>query len=136
MIGVAAVGAAAVVGAHALPRDRPPAFAASPTAKSITVAALPQTAFPVSDPQLRAALVTPPDLGPLADAQRRASCLTGLGYAADLDILGARPLDVAGRPAVLLLLPGATLDRVAAVAVAPSCTAADTGLLAQTVLSR
>jgi hypothetical protein len=133
---VAAVGATAVIGVLALARDRAPAFPASPTAKTINVAATPQADFPVSDPQLRAALTSPPDHGPLADPERRASCLTGLGYAADLDILGARPLEVAGREGVLLLLPGATPDAVVAVVVAPSCTGAHADLLAQTVLSR
>ncbi len=136
LIGVAAVGVAAVVGAHTLAGDRAPAFPPSPNASQITVAVRPETAFPLTDPQLRAALTAPPDLGPLADPQRRASCLVGLGYAADLEVLGGRELDVSSRPGVLLLVPGATSDQVAAVAVAPSCNAAHTGLLAETVLSR
>jgi hypothetical protein len=111
-------------------------LATSPNASTIGVAARSRTAFPLSDPQLRAVLSGAPNLGPLADPDRRASCLAGLGYTADLVVLGARPLQVAGRPGILLLLPGAGPDQMAAVAVAPSCTAARTGLLAQTVLSR
>lgn len=136
VIGLAAVGVAAVLGTQTLTRDRTPAFPASPSASRITVAVLPQAAFPLPDVELRAALAAPLHLGPLADPQRRASCLAGLGYAADLEVLGGRPVDVSGRPGVLMLLPGAAPDQVTAVAVAPSCGAAHTGLLAETVLGR
>lgn len=135
-IGLVAVGVAAVVGTHTLTQGRGPAFQASPSASRITVAVLPQAAFPLSDAQLRAALAVPPNLGPLADPARRAACLAGLGYPTDLEILGGRPLDVSGRPGVLILLPGDAPDQVAAVAVAPSCSAAHAGLLADTVLGR
>jgi hypothetical protein len=136
VIGVVAVGVAAVIGTQTSARDRGTVFPATPSASRITVAVLPQPAFPLSDAQLRAALAAPPDLGPLGDPRRRADCLAGLGYATDLEILGGRPVEVSGRPGVLMLLPGATAGQVAAVAVAPSCDAAHTGLLAETVLGR
>lgn len=96
---------------------------------------LPQATFPLSDTQLHAALTTPPDLGPLADPARRAACLAGLGYGDDLQILGGRPIDVSGRPGVLMLLPGGTRDQVTAVVVATSCNGTHAGLLAKTVLA-
>ncbi|PRC44975.1 hypothetical protein C6A85_97500 [Mycobacterium sp. ITM-2017-0098] len=125
-----------MVGAQTLARDRAPVFPASPSASRITVAVLPQAAFPLVDVELRAALAAPPDLGPLSDPQHRGSCLAGLGYATDLAVLGGRPVDMSGRPGVVMLLPGATPDQVTAVVVAPSCNAAHTGLLAETVLGR
>ena len=146
LMAVAAVGAAGVVVARTVAREPGPAFPASPSASRITVDPLPPTAipltafpltvFPLTEAQLRAALAAPPDLGTLADPARRASCLTGLGRAADLPVLGGRRLEVSGRPAVLLLLPGTTPDQVTAVAVAPSCSAARTGLFTETTLSR
>ena len=51
-------------------------------------------------------------------------------------MLGARPLDMHGRPAVLMLLPGDTPEAVVAVVVEPDCNAAHTGLLAKTVVTR
>lgn len=135
LIGIGAVVVAVVVGALTLTRDPEPRFPSGPTASRITVAA-PQTAFPWSDEQLRAALAAPPDLGPLADPQRRASCLAGLGYSPALEVLGGRPLDVSGRPVILMLLPGLSPEQMAAVAVEPSCSAKHTGLLAETVVHR
>jgi hypothetical protein len=51
-------------------------------------------------------------------------------------VLGARPIDINARPGVLLLLPGETPGDVAVFAVALNCSAADTGLLANTQVSR
>ncbi|MGC1155965.1 MAG: hypothetical protein WA925_28795, partial [Mycobacterium sp.] len=76
------------------------------------------------------------DFGPLADPQRRASCLTGLGYPADARVLGARPVEIAGRPAVLLLLPGDAAGALTALAVAPTCSAVETGLSADRIVHR
>ena len=54
----------------------------------------------------------------------------------DTEVLGGRPLTVRGRPAVLLIVPAKTPDRLAALAVAPGCDAAHTGLLADALVTR
>lgn len=133
LAGVGAAALATVAGAQMLADHSSPTPPAGPTASKITVSTPP---FPLSDGELRAALDTPPDLGPLEDAPRRASCLAGLGYAPGLDVLGARQLEVFGRSGVLMLLPGHTAGRVDAVVVEPGCTDAHTALLAQTSLHR
>ena len=73
---------------------------------------------------------------PLSDPRRRSACLAALGYPGGSAIRGARELTIAGRPAVLLLLDGEEPGRYAAIAVAPSCNAADSGQLTQTALRR
>ncbi len=90
----------------------------------------------MSDQQILALLDNQPDFGPLADPQRRVSCLAGLGYPSDARVLGARPVQIAGRPAVVLLLPADTPGTVTALAVAPNCSAVDTGLLADRIVNR
>jgi hypothetical protein len=90
----------------------------------------------MTDPEILELLRQPPDLGPLADPQRRASCLSGLGYPTSAAVLGARPLTVDGRSGVLVLLPGDTPLAVNAVAVALNCSSVDTGLLAERVVTR
>ena len=92
--------------------------------------------LPLSDQQILALLDTEPNFGPLTDRQHRASCLTGLGYPADARVLGARPVEIGGRPAVLLVLPGDTPGTVTALAVSPSCSSLDTGLLADRIVKR
>lgn len=134
VVGVGALTTAIVVGVLILSRDPGPAFPTGPTASQITVERTASSAFPLSDAELRAALARPPELGPLADPHRRASCLTGLGYSPTLEVLGGRTLEVAGRPGVLLMVPADAPDQIRAVVVAPTCTAAHTGLLAETVL--
>jgi hypothetical protein len=135
IIGIAAAVAGIVGGGLTLARDPAPPWSAGPTAKSITVSR-PGPEIPLSDPQLVAVLSRSPDYGPLADAQRRASCLDGLGYSAATRVLGAQPVDMSGRPAVLMLLPGDTPQRVVALVVEASCSSAHTGLLANTVITR
>ncbi|HWS92539.1 MAG TPA: hypothetical protein VN306_08620, partial [Mycobacterium sp.] len=66
----------------------------------------------------------------------RASCVSGLGYPASTQVLGARPIEINARPGVLLVLPGDTPDNLAVFAVALNCSAADTGLLASTQVPR
>jgi hypothetical protein len=105
------------------------------TIEHITVSRPPQT-IPLSDQQILALLDQEPDFGPLTDPHRRASCLSGLGYPANARVLGARPIDIAGHPAVLLLLPGDAPAAVKAVAVAPTCSAANTGLSADRIVTR
>jgi hypothetical protein len=92
-------------------------------------------AFPLPDTQLRAALNLPPELGPLAAPELMRACLAGLGYGPTQDVLGARPLQVAGRPAVLLLLP-AESAQFRAVVVDATCTAAAPGVLADRTVKR
>ena len=92
--------------------------------------------FPLPEADLLSMLDQPADLGPLTDAGRRSACLSALGYPGSTPVLGARPIQVAGTNAVVLLLAGEAPDEVAAVAVPGSCSAADTGLLADTVVRR
>lgn len=123
------VGTAALTGPPASTPSRPT------TIEHITVTRAPAT-IPLSDQQLLALLDDRPELGPLTETHRRASCLAGLGYPSDARVLGARLLDVGGRPAVLLLLPGDTPGAVSALAVAPTCSAVDTGLMADRIVHR
>ncbi|MGV0791302.1 hypothetical protein [Mycolicibacterium sp. XJ1819] len=141
VVGIGAAVLGAVIGVLMLVHEPapPPPRTSGPTAEQITVSRPPQP-IPLDEAQLAALLTQPPDYGPLTDAQRRASCLTGLGYAATAPVLGARQVDMHGRPAVLLLLPGehgedGEAQTVVAKAVAPTCNAASTGLLAETVVA-
>ncbi len=133
--GLAAVAAAVWLGTTAL-ITAPASTPSRPTTiEHITVSRPPAT-IPLSDQQILALLNQKPDFGPLADPQRRASCLRGLGYPATARVLAARPVEVAGRQALLLVLPGDTPDAVAALAVSPTCSSADTGLLADRIINR
>ena len=134
-LGAVAVVLAAALGAIALGRDPAPTRPAGPTARHITVSQ-PAGDITLSDPQILGLLAHRPDLGPLADPQRRASCLRGLGYPVTTTVLGARTVDVKGRPGVLLLLPGDTPRAVVALVVGPTCSSADTGLLTETIVHR
>jgi hypothetical protein len=133
--GLAAAAAAVWLGTAALITAPPPTPSRPTTAEHITVSRPPMT-IPLSDQQILALLDGQPDLGPFADPQRRTSCLAGLGYPADARVLAARPVEIAGRPAILLVLPGDTPGRVAALAVAPTCSSVDTGLLADRIVNR
>jgi hypothetical protein len=135
VVGLVAAVAAAVLGGLMLVGDPAPTRTAGPTARSITVSP-PSRDIPLSDSQIVGLLSGPPDYGPLADPQRRASCLDGLGYPAATKVLGARPIDVSGRPAVLMLLPSETPNAVVALLVGPNCDSAHTGLLATKVVTR
>jgi hypothetical protein len=135
VVGVVAAMAAAVLGGVMLIRGTDSATSAGPTAESITVSRPPRN-IPLSDPQIVGLLSRGPDYGPLADPKRRTSCLKGLGYSAATNVLGARPVDMFGRPGVLLLLPGETPREVVALVVEPNCSSAHTGLLANTVVTR
>ena len=135
VVGLGAVLAGVVVAASMLARDPGPTLSFGPTAQQITVSR-PADTIPLPAPQIVALLSQAPDYGALSDARRRESCLDGLGYAAGTPVLGARPLDMHGRPAVLLLLPGDTPEAVVAKVVDANCSATHTGLLADTVVSR
>lgn len=133
--GVCAVLAAVGVGTVALISAPEPAPSTPATAQHITVSTPPMT-IPLSQAEILGLLNRGPDYGPLGDPARRASCLSGLGYPASTQVLGARPVDINARPGVLLVLPGDTPDNLAVFAVALNCSAADTGLLANTQVPR
>jgi hypothetical protein len=130
------VGTAALLNA---PAETP---STSATAEHITVpesASRPTAAIPLSHEQILDLLHRSPDYGAhgaLEDPPRRASCLRGLGYPTSTSVLGAQPIEVNSRPAVLLVLPGDTPDDLAVVAVALNCSAVDTGLMASTQVPR
>ncbi len=132
VVGVCAALAGAIIGVRTLMDDPAPPLAVGPQAEKITV---PARAIPLSDAEILDLLDQNPDFGPLSDPHRRASCLDGLGYPAT-DVLGARPLTLSGKPALLVLLPGESPRSVAAMVVEPNCNAAHTGLLANTVVTR
>jgi hypothetical protein len=133
--GLAAAAAAAWLGVNALITPPAPMPSRPTTIEHITVSRPPQT-IPLSDQQIVALLDREPDFGPLTDPRRRASCLAGLGYPADTRVLGARPVDITGHPAVLLVLPGDAPETLAALAVAPTCSSANTGLSADRIVHR
>jgi hypothetical protein len=134
VIGVGAALAAACVGTVMLldTPDRTPT--AHPTAERITVSR--PLGLPMTDPEVLALLHQPPDLGPLADPQRRASCLSGLGYPTSASVLGARPLAVGAMSGVLLVLPGDAPRAVHAVVVGVGCSSVNSGMLAERVVIR
>jgi hypothetical protein len=117
-----------------LDAPEPTPSSTSVTAEHITVS--PPTVIPLSQDEILGLLDRTPDYGPFADPARRASCLSGLGYPASTQVLGARPIEINARPGVLLVVPGDTPRGVAAYAVALNCSAADTGLLANTQIPR
>jgi hypothetical protein len=135
MTGLAAVAVAAWLGTRALITAPAPTTSRPTTIEHITVSRPPQT-IPLSDQQILALVDHEPDFGPLTDSRRRASCLSGLGYPANARVLGARPIDIAGHPAILLVLPGDAPADVKALAVAPTCSAANTGLSADRIVTR
>jgi hypothetical protein len=134
-IGLLAAAVAVWLGTTTLITAPAPTPSRPTTIDHITVSRPPMT-IPLSDQQILALLDRAPDFGPLTDPQRRASCLAGLGYPADARVLGARPVEIAGRPEVLLLMPGDAAGAVTALAVAPTCSAADTGLSADRIVHR
>jgi hypothetical protein len=133
--GVLAALAATGVGTVMLLRSDPSPAAPGTAAQHLPVEP-PSVTVPLSDAEIVGLLSRPPDLGALDDARRRSSCLSGLGYPASDAVLGARRVDINGTPAVVLVLPGDTPDTVAALAVRPNCSSADTGLVADTRIRR
>src|SRR5215213_923745 len=120
VIGLGAILFAVVLGGVMLTRDPAPTWSSGPTAERITVSRAPQR-MPLSNPQIIELLSSGPDFGALADPQRRASCLSGLGYSADTTVLGAEPVDVDGRASVLIVLPADTPKAVLALLVDAGC---------------
>ncbi|CAM3628619.1 Anti-sigma-M factor RsmA [Mycobacterium colombiense] len=92
--------------------------------------------IPLSQPDILGLLDRTPDFGALSDPARRASCLSGLGYPASTQVLGARPVEINARPGIVLVIPGDSPHILAVFAVSPNCSAADTGLLANTQVPR
>jgi hypothetical protein len=134
--GVAAVATAVGLGTAALFRTpAAPVASTLSTARYITVSA-PPAAIPLTGPQIVGLLAEPPDFGALSDRVRLASCLTGLGYPASTSVLGATPVAINSRPAVLLVLAGEHAGTLTALAVAPNCSSADTGFVADTTMAR
>lgn len=133
--GLTAAAVATWLGVSALITAPEPLPSRPTTIEHITVSRPPNT-IPLSDQDIVALLDRAPDLGPLAETRRLASCLAGLGYPANTRVLGARPIEVAGRPAVLLVLPGDAPDALAALAVAPTCSSVNTGLSADRIVRR
>jgi hypothetical protein len=133
--GLVAVAIAVWLGTQAL-MTAPPSTPSRPTTINRITVSRPPATIPLSDQQILAVLADRPDFGALADPHRRASCLTGLGYPADARVLGARPVEIGGRPAVLLLLPADVPGAVSALAVAPTCSSVDTGLSADRIVRR
>ena len=132
LVGAAALVAAIGIGTAALLRSPGATRSAVTSARTITVA----PTVPLSGRELAALVDRSPDFGSLADPTRRAACLSGLGYPGSVQVLGAEPLHVDGRPAVVLVLPGEQPGDLVALAVAPSCSAVDTGLIADTTARR
>lgn len=135
LAGLCALVAAVGLGTAALLDEPPPATSVGPTAEHITIST-PTPVVPLSDDEILALLHRPPDFGPLGNAAQRASCLSGLGYSASVQVLGAQPVDINARPGVVLVVPGDTANTVVAYAVSVNCSAADTGLIASTTIPR
>lgn len=116
-----------------LPGDTPSGVR---TLDAITVASEPSAVLPLSESEILALLDRSPEYGPLADPAHRAGCLAGLGYPTSTHVLGAREITINGHAGVVLLLPGTSAGTIVALAVAPNCSSADTGLLADTTVRR
>jgi hypothetical protein len=59
-----------------------------------------------------------------------------LGYPGEAAVVGARPVQIGNRPAIVLVLPGDTAATVTALAVAETCSSGNTGLLADRIVHR
>lgn len=131
-IGAAAVLAAVGLGTTALLGSGGPAASTLTSASMITVA----PKMPISSRDLNALIARSPDFGPLTDPKRRAACLSALGYPGSLQVLGAEQVQVDGKPAIVLVLPGDQPDVIVGVTVAATCSSVDTGLIADTTVRR
>ncbi len=134
--GLGAVAAAIGVGTAALVNAPEPAPSSTPTDIEHITVSTPPMEVPLSPNEILSLLNHSPDYGPLSDPARRASCLTGLGYPASTQVLGARPIEINARPGVVLVVAGDAPHSLAVYAVALNCSAADTGLLANTAIPR
>jgi hypothetical protein len=130
LVGAAAALVAIGLGTTMLIRTPASPPTTGPTAERITVT----PSIPLSAPQIVALTHQRPDYGALTDPQRRASCLAGLGYPTSTQILGARPIQASGEPGLLLVLAGDHPGELVALLVRPNCSAADSGLIADTAV--
>jgi len=130
--GVAAVLAAVGLGTAALLKSTGPAASTLTSASLITVT----PRMPISSRELNGLIARSPDFGPLADPKRRAACLSALGYSGSVQVLGAQTLQVDGKPAIVLVLPGDQPDVIVGVTVSANCSSVDTGLIADTTVRR
>ena len=133
--GIAAIVAAVAVAVPTLQGDPAPVAETLTTARSLTVTIAPAV-IPMSDAELAALLDRPADLGALQQPGRLGSCLGGLGYPTSTAILGAETVDINGRASVVLLVGAENPRLITVLAVDTQCSAADTGLLADTVIPR
>ncbi|QEN16912.1 hypothetical protein ACRDU6_03345 [Mycolicibacterium sp. ELW1] len=131
-IGAVAVLAAVGLGIASQLKSGGPAASTLTSASMITVT----PKMPISSRELNSLIARGPDFGPLADPKRRAACLGALGYPGSVQVLGAEQVQVDGKPAVVLVLPGDQPDVIVGVAVAASCSSIDTGLIADTTVRR
>ncbi len=130
--GLAAAVTATVVAIPALLRSPDTTHSTVTSANLITVT----PRVPLSDRELTALVAHNPDFGSLADPKRRSSCLSALGYPGSTQVLGAQQVQIGGRAAVVLVLPGQQPDQLVALAVSPSCSSVNTGLIADTTVRR
>lgn len=126
---LAAVGATAGIGALGSAGNVP---SSPPSARLIT--AVPQV--PLSPAELLALTNRPPEFGALDDPVRRSACLSRLGFPAGSRALGARPVRLAGRAAVVLVLPGDRAGDIVGVAVGEDCGGPRSRLIADTTVRR
>lgn len=133
--GIVAIVVAIGVAVPTLVGGSAPAASTLTTARSLTVA-VPQATVPLTDLQLLALLDRPADLGVLREPGRLSSCLSGLGYPMSTAVLGAQPVDINGRAAVVLLVGADDPGMINVLAVTPHCSVADTGLVADTAVAR
>ena len=136
VIGGAASVIAIALGTMALVRSPDDTASALRSLDAITVSSGPAAVLPLSDREILELLDRNPDDGALADPARRAGCLAGLGYRASTAVLGARQITIDGHPGIVLLLAGSSAGSIVALAVSPTCSSANTGLLVETSLPR
>lgn len=127
--------AAVALGTTALLNAPPPEPSTPKSAQLITVSTPPAT-VPLTPEQILDLLNRAPEYGPLGEPARRASCLSGLGYPASTQVLGATLVDMNARPGVVLVLAGDSPHELTVFAVSTTCNVADTGLLASTSIAR
>lgn len=129
--GLVAASAAVVVGISALVHSPETASSSLTSASLITVG----PRVPLSDKEVIALVGRDPNFGTLTDPKRRSACLRALGYGTQ-QVLGAESVQVGSRSAVVLVMAGGHPHELVAVAVASSCSSADTGLIADTTVHR
>ncbi len=136
--GLAAALIGLCAGVAALTGTAAPTRSTGPTAEQITVARR-NAPMPLPDADILALLRRPADLGALADPRRWSACLHGLKRDPTEPVLGATPVTVAGRLAVLVVLPGrdsARAGSVTAVVLDAACSATDRRPVAEKSLPR